>query len=61
MPELLEFGHFFCIFAPKIGSKKLFLTMKNLKRHYEKPTMQVYEIRETPRILADSSGLNAPA
>lgn len=32
--------------------------MKILKRHYEKPTMQVYEIRETPRILADSSGLN---
>jgi hypothetical protein len=56
MPELLEFGHLFCIFAPKIDSKKQFLTMKILKRHYEKPTMQVYELRETPKILADSGG-----
>ena len=29
--------------------------MKILKRQYEKPTMQVYELRETPRILADSA------
>lgn len=30
--------------------------MKILKRHYEKPTMEVYELREMPKILADSGG-----
>lgn len=30
--------------------------MKILKRYYEKPTMEVYELREMPKILADSGG-----
>ena len=38
------------------------MIMKDLKRPYKKPAMQVYELKEMPIILADSSsgtgGLN---
>ena len=30
------------------------MTTKRMKRKYEKPAMQVYEMRETPKILAGS-------
>ena len=34
------------------------MTTKRMKRKYEKPAMQVYEMRETPQLLVGSATRN---
>ena len=60
MGEVAQFNRILCTFAAKLNSQNsLNHKYMTTKRKYEKPAMQVFELKQQPQLLQTSGGVPA--